>query len=157
MEVIINDIEDLKEYLHIDEYGKRIYFVFDTVTFNCAVPGNWHFDYTFSNGTSTDYYVEILAKNITFNYFANFDYILAKFIRCTELSCNQLHVDNSICGDKITAYMLFGNKIKSNYLSVVYIDCREVDAKDTYINYKHYHRLKANNIRTLEEEDIDKN
>ena len=60
-------------------------------------------------------------------------------------------------GDKIRAYILFGNKIKVNYLSVVYIDCREVDAKDTYINYKHYHRLKANNIRTLEEEDIDKN
>ncbi len=64
MEVIINDIEEIKKYLTIDKSGRRIYIVAENITFNCAVPGNWHFNYTFSEGTSTDYNVEILAKKL---------------------------------------------------------------------------------------------
>ena len=155
MGVVINDIEEIKKYLTIDKSGRRIYIVAEDITFNCAVPGNWHFDYTFSEGTSTDYNVEILAKKITFNYFADTNYIMADEIVCKELSCNELHVDKSICGELIRAYILIANKVKADSLSVVHMDCAEVDVEDCYINYTRYYKLKATNIRTIDGEDND--
>lgn len=153
--VVINDIEEIKKYLTIDKSGRRIYIVAENITFNCAVPGNWHFDYTFSEGTSTDYNVEILAKKITFNYFADTNYIMADEIVCKELSCNELHVDKCICGKLIRAYILNANKVKADSLSAVHMECAELDVEDCYINYTRYYKLKATNIRTIEEEDDD--
>ena len=155
MGIVINDIEEIKKYLTIDKSGRRIYIVAEDITFNCAVPGNWHFDYTFSEGTSTDYNVEILAKKITFNYFADTNYIMADEIVCKELSCNELHVDKSICGELIRAYILNANKVKADSLSVVHMECAELDVEDCNINYTRYYKLKATNIRTIEEEDDD--
>ena len=99
--------------------------------------------------------MEILAKKITFNYFADTNYIMADEIVCKELSCNELHVDKSICGELIRAYILNANKVKADSLSVVHMECAELDVEDCNINYKPYYKLKATNIRTIEEEDDD--
>lgn len=155
MNLLINDIEELKEYINIDEKGRCIYIVAEDITFNCAVPGNWHFDYTFSGGNSVGYTIKILAKKITFNYFANTDYIMADEIICKELSCNELHVDKLIQGELIRSYILYANKVKADYLSVVHMDCAEVDVEDCQINYTRYYKLRATNIRTIEGEDND--
>ena len=65
---------------------------------------------------------------------------------CKELSCNELHVEKCICGELIRAYILNANKVKADSLSVVHMDCAEVDVEDCYINYKRYYKLKATNI-----------
>ena len=68
MEVVINDLEELKKYMRVYKDKKEIILKFDEVVFNCAVPNKDHFNY-FQGDNILHYTINLKANKITFNYF----------------------------------------------------------------------------------------
>lgn len=154
MEVVINDLEDLKKYIKVRKDKKEIYLKFDEVVFNCCLPSKSDFNY-FQEVNVKHYTINLKTNNITFNYYAECDNIYAKNVTSSDtLICKLLNVIGKTTGGYISADIFIGIEAKINTLIVNKICCKQIKvaflsiAKEDGRN-EDYHYLEASSVNNI--------
>lgn len=155
MEVIINDLLDLKKYMKVNIDQKEIIFRFDEdVVFNCSLPSKNYFNY-FIEDNIKDYTINLEGRCITFNYYVEIDNIYAnRLVSRDTLICKFLNVIGDTQGGYISTDMFIGHKIEANTFAV-----RKICAKQIKIAFlsiikedqrsNDYYYIKASGINNI--------
>ena len=142
MEIIINELEDLKKYIKVKKDKKEIFLEFDDVVFNCSLPNKEIFHY-FQEGRINDYNITIKARNITFNYGAECDNIYANNVKSKEiLICKLLNAIGDTYGAYIETEVFVGINVDANALIVKKIHCKKTKVAFLSIGHEEYFMFK---------------
>jgi len=149
MEVIINDLIDLKPFLKVRKRKKEIILKFEDVVFNCALPSKNKFNY-FQDYNISNYTISIIAKRITFNYYAECDNIYANEVVSEDsLICKILNVIGRAKGKCISTNIFVGIYVETNTLIVNKIVCHSVKALLLTIDNRDYSYLVASSVNNI--------
>ena len=128
MEVVINDLKDLKQHIKVKKNKGEILLKFDEVVFNCVLPSKSDFDY-FQGKDILNYTINLKANNITFNYYAECDNIYAKNVESKDtLICKLLNVIGKTIGGYIGVDIFVGIDVVVNTFIVKKICCKYIKA-----------------------------
>jgi energy-converting hydrogenase Eha subunit B len=149
MEVVINDLSDLKKHMKVRKEKEEIYLKFDEVIFNCALPNKC--DMYFLDENTKSYTLNLKANKITFNYYAECDNIYASsVISYDTLICKELlNVIGNIEGGYIASDVFIGTNIKANTFVVKKICCSYIESAYLCIDKKDYFYIKASSINNI--------
>ena len=154
MEVVINDLEDLKRYMRVYKDKKEISLKFDEVVFNCALPNKNHFNY-FQGDNILHYTINLKANKITFNYYAELDNVYAKQVVANDvLICKLLNVIGKTISGYIGADVFIGIDVEVNTMIVKKICCKNIKAAFLSIakengSNEDYHYLEASSVKNI--------
>jgi len=149
MEVVINDLEDLKRYMRVYKDKKEIHIKFDEVIFDCALPGKHYFSY-FLDEDIKGYTVNLKANKITFNYYAECDNVYANEVVSREsLVCKLLNVIGSTTGGYISTHVFIGIDVEANTFAVKKICCKKIKVGSLFIGDDNYFYVKADSINNI--------
>lgn len=149
MEAVINDLVNLKKYMTVNKEKKEITFKFDDVIFNCSLPSKMNFNY-FQDDNIKDYTINIKAKNINFNYYAECDNIYANNVVSEDsIVCKLLNVIGDTRGGYISADVFMGINIEANTFAVKRICCKKIKAGYLVINDENYFYIKADSVNNI--------
>ena len=150
MEVIINDLEDLKKYIKVSKTKKEIFLKFDDVTFNCSLPRKGTFNY-FLEGSISDYTVTIKGNKIVFNYYAECDNVYANNVTVKDvLKCKLLNVIGQTSGGFVSTKIFIGQDVDVDRLVVKKIVCSQISATLLTIDEDEYPYIVASSINNVE-------
>jgi len=149
MEVVINDIKEIKKYTKVSHAKKEIRITFDNVIFNCVLPSKICFDY-FQEESVYNYEVVLKANKVVFNYSAECDQIYAMDLISKDiLICNMLNVIGDVDGDYIKTNICVANNISALILQVNKIICNHLQARTLQIKSKEYLFITADSINNI--------
>ena len=154
MEVVINDLEELKKYMRVYKDKKEIIFKFDEVVFNCALPNKNHFNY-FQESDILHYTINLKANKITFNYYAELDNVYAKQVVANDvLICKLLNVIGKTISGYICADIFIGIDVEVNTMIVKKICCKNIKAAFLSIAKENgsnddYHYIQASSVKNI--------
>lgn len=149
MEVVIDNLEDLKKYIKVKKDKKEIFIKFEDVVFNCALPNKETFHY-FQEGSVQDYTITIKARNITFMHSAECDNIYANNVTSKEtIICKLLNVIGDTYGAYIETDVFIGYNVEVNSFITKKICCNKIKSAYLSIDNEDYFYLKASSINNI--------
>ena len=92
---------------------------------------------------------KLIAKDITFNYFVDIDFIEAENINIKkECKVKYIKVKNEISGFKVVAQDIMAKVISCKYVYATWLYCKDLECELLGLSDKEFKNIKAENIQS---------